>query len=597
MNLKTTESSLRLRLPSKRWAIVGLTSVIVLLAAVLRVVSLDEVPLRGDEAYAVLNWSVTPFSEPWWGFVSREPHPAGALLLYGLWTRLGGISELAVRLLPAWSGVLGVALVMRLTLDLTRNRRAMLWAGALWAFNPFLVYHAQDARTLSTLSALSVLNLLLLLRALRGGRGAPVAYVIAQSATLYVSYVEGFGLAAQMALVVGGVWAGAWGWGRVRYAVVRLWLPVGLLCIPVGLMLLNFLVNSGFETHSTGFDLGVLLGVYLPSLWFGSVPPMLAAPVLALGALAIAWGVRGAPRRVALLGAGVPLGMFTVASVASAGFFLPGYLIAMVAPLTVGWGALAARRRGAWLTSVLLLVMLVGLGRYWLIDPPKAPDWRGIAAHVGQSGERGVLVLGTPDTAAEYYVSTPLYLMPPSTSDFSADFARLLAEYDVIYVSGDQRAQAARDFFEANAQRINDRRPHNLTQYRPPTVRETEISRPLTVGFGGVARLRGWSVADGALLLYWEALGQTATPYSILTHLTPGVLDASAPVSSFDHGPLSGRVSTTEWLIGQTYRDDVRLPDDLPSGWYTVWVGLYDGATGTGLPPAPRVALGVFYQP
>jgi hypothetical protein len=269
----------------------------------------------------------------------------------------------------------------------------------------------------------------------------------------------------------------------------------------------------------------------------------------------------------------------------------------MVAPLTVGWGALAARRRGAWLTSVLLLVMLVGLGRYWLIDPPKAPDWRGIAAHVGQTGERGVLVLGTPDTAAEYYLSTPLYLMPPNTSDFSADFARLLADYGVIYVSGDPRAQAARDFFEANAQRIDDRRPHNLTQYRPPTVREAEITHPLPVTFGTVARLRGWALADGALLLYWDALGQTTTPYSILTHLTPGVLDESAPVSSFDHGPLSGRVSTTHWQVGQTYRDDVRLPDDLPSGWYTVWVGMYDGATGTGLPPAPRLAVGAFYHP
>jgi len=565
-----------------------------LLAFALRLFRLDSVALRGDEAYALLNWADTPFTESWWMILSREPHPMGALLLYRAWTQLGGLTEWAARLLPVLSSVALVAVVGRLALDLTQQRRAAWVAAITVMLNPFLLYHAQDARTLSTLATLSALNLLLLLRALRGQRRARGLYIVSQTLTFYLSYVEAFGFAAQMVLVL-------WVYRqRLREVIVRLWLPVLLLSLPVGLMLLNFVLGSRFETHSRGFDAGVLLTQYVPSLLFGSVPFVWAA-TFTYGALAlILWHTRAITRRYVLIAFGVPLGMFAGLSLASSGFFLAGYLIGLVVPLSVGVGALAVRRYGLGVALAVWVLMLVGVARYWTVDPPKSPDWRGIAANLeARRTERSVFVVGSPDTAAEYYVHVPLYFIPPNQPNPTEAFAQLLETYDAVFVSGDARAESARVYYQNAAQRIDDGQPLGVSQFRAWDVPPREIATPLSMDLGGIARLRGWSLSgagvEGAtLMLYWEALRQTPTPYSVLLHLTAGQGDASAPVTALDHGIRRGEIATTAWAVGGLYRDDVRLPQGLPAGTYTLWIGLYETASGESVLPEGRRVLGTF---
>jgi|GEM_PF-1212609 len=595
----------------RRWFVL----LMILLAYALRVGGLGNVALRGDEAYALLNWTHAPLSPDWFTVLSREPHPIGALLLFSGWTGMMGFSEVAARLLPTLSNLLGMAIVTRLALDLTSSSRAALFTAMAWALNPFLLYHAQDARTLATLSALSVLNMLLLRRALitRAPRTA-VAYILSQTLTFYLSYVEAFSFIAQLVLVLSGVIVN----GKrtpprpVRFAITRLWLPVAVLCIPVALMLLNFLLNSRFETHSTGFDLGVLVTVYLPSLLFGSTPAQLVfLTVLAVAVSVVLYGRRGAPSRKSrdnmlqflVIWALIPVVVFTVAARISSGFFLPGYLIGVVAPLSLILGVVTLRRGGMIITCAVLVLMGVGVARYWTIDPPKSPDWRGLAAslHTRQS-DSSVFVLGTPDTAAEYYVRLRLYFMPPGDADPQADFARLLADYDTVFVSGDARAESARLYYLAHAQRIDDGQPLGVMQFRPWDVPASEITHPITVEFGQIARLRGWALSgDGGrgtvLSLYWQAGQPTLNPYSVLTHLTPGILDDSTPAIVLDHGIRHSEITSTSWSTGGLYRDDVRLPDDLSTGWYTVWTGLYDVVTDEAAPPVPRIALGVFYHP
>lgn len=584
---------------TRRRTIGGIVSIIGLVFAcfVLRLWHLDTVALRGDEAYAVLNWTAPPLSESWWVILSREPHPAGALTLYWIWTALAGQTEWAVRLLPALSSVLATGVIIRLARDLTGSAAVGWWAGAAWAMNPFALYHAQDARTLSTLVAFSALNLLLMRRAIHGQRGAGTAYILSQTLTFYLSYVEAFGLVAQVGLVLLAYRQRLW------WVIRRLWLPVGVLCLPVGLMLLNFLLNSRFETHSSGFDVSILLYQYLPALLFGSVPAPWAAP-LAYGL--IGWMIwrGGSLRSYGIAGIVMPLAAFAMLSAASAGFFLPGYLIGSVPSLSVGIGTLAMRRPLGGVMSLFILgIMLVGMVRYWAIDPPKSPDWRGLAANLAARADDGaVFVVGTPDTAAEYYMRLPLYFIPPAQPNPTDDFAALLTRYHTVFVSGDARAESARLYYLAHAQRIDDGQPFGVMQFRRWDVPPEEITRPLRITFGNVAQLRGWSLAgsgqDGsALLLYWEALGQTKTLHSILTHISAGLLDPAAPVISLDHGIRRGELDTIQWAIGGLYRDDVRLPTDLPTGWYTVWVGLYDITTQQAVPPAPRLPLGVFYRP
>ena len=51
-----------------------LTLIVLLwIAYALRVYKLDSVPLRGDEAYSVMHWTSTPFSDNWDKLIRREP--------------------------------------------------------------------------------------------------------------------------------------------------------------------------------------------------------------------------------------------------------------------------------------------------------------------------------------------------------------------------------------------------------------------------------------------------------------------------------------------------------------------------------------------
>ncbi|NLE77519.1 MAG: DUF2029 domain-containing protein, partial [Chloroflexi bacterium] len=108
---------------------------------------------------------------------------------------------------------------------------------------------------------------------------------------------------------------------------------------------------------------------------------------------------------------------------------------------------------------------------------------------------------------------------------------------------------------------------------------------------GDVARLRGaWRQADPlqpggkvALLLEWEALGPSASPLTVFTHL---VTEEGALVAGHDSPPAKGAHPTDGWQTGQTVLDPhlLALPETLPSGPLRLLVGLYDAATGQRLP-------------
>ncbi len=85
------------------------------------------------------------------------------------------------------------------------------------------------------------------------------------------------------------------------------------------------------------------------------------------------------------------------------------------------------------------------------------------------------------------------------------------------------------------------------------------------------------------LTLYWQGLGEMRHSYSVFVHL---VDNAGNVVAQQDAAPgKGGKQPTTSWAIGEYITDPVEipLPPDLPSGEYSVVVGLY-------LPPnGPRL--------
>jgi len=78
------------------------------------------------------------------------------------------------------------------------------------------------------------------------------------------------------------------------------------------------------------------------------------------------------------------------------------------------------------------------------------------------------------------------------------------------------------------------------------------------------------------LTLYWRALAETDTSYTVFVHL----LDSTGIRAQRDQIPGTGAFPTTGWIAGEVLRDEYRLaiPTDVTA--YRLTIGLYDAATG-----------------
>ena len=120
------------------------------------------------------------------------------------------------------------------------------------------------------------------------------------------------------------------------------------------------------------------------------------------------------------------------------------------------------------------------------------------------------------------------------------------------------------------------------------------VSRPAALG--EQIRLLGYRL-DGearpgqavSLTLFWQALGQVETRYTVFTHLSDGLGKLTAQK---DNEPADGFYPTTQWRPGEIIRDHYSLPipADAPPGDYALQVGLYVPQTGQRLPAAGEAA-------
>jgi hypothetical protein len=109
--------------------------------------------------------------------------------------------------------------------------------------------------------------------------------------------------------------------------------------------------------------------------------------------------------------------------------------------------------------------------------------------------------------------------------------------------------------------------------------------------FGDSVKLLGYDLTPSqagpgdtlALTLYWQALGATDTSYSVFIHLLNQQGDI---VAQRDSVPGQGALPTTSWVEGEVITDpcEIPIPSDVPSGTYTIIVGLYDASSGERLP-------------
>lgn len=319
----------------------------------------------------------------------------------GLWMRLFGESEAALRALSAVAGILSVVGLFLLGRELF-GHRVGAWSALLLAACPIHVYYSQEARAYTALILLGIFSAWFLARALRTDRWSDwLAAAVIASLAFYVHY-SGLLIAAFEAAYL-----------LMRHRQPRAAATAGafaLLCLPGFLLFLapTFLTPSGYGYWQGRMTLSSVVGGLMHALFGGH--PGISARSLVLGAggmlvlLAGAYpfwhALRGLSRERAervqgmlllLCYALIPVLLFAVISRVKPLWHVRYVLVALPAYLLLTGVALTELRGRSrvLLAGMLALLYLAGFAR-WTSLRDKT-DWRGVVAaieaSVGQTGE------------------------------------------------------------------------------------------------------------------------------------------------------------------------------------------------------------------
>jgi hypothetical protein len=256
------------------------------------------------------------------------------------------------------------------------------------------------------------------------------------------------------------------------------------------------------------------------------------------------------------------------------------------------------------LLAVLLLVALlptqVTALRNLYFDPAYArDDYRGIAAQVAaEAGPHDGILLNAPNQweVFTYYYKGSLAVYPapyhPTEEEARSWVAEILqAQHPTLFALywGDNESdpdrlierELARQAYKAGEVWIRDIRVAIYGRGRQPDYPEISVAAKL----GEDIQLRGFAMpghgfAPGDIVpvtLFWQASAVPGSRLKVFVHL----LDASGQLrAQTDAEPVGGFRPTTTWQPGEMIVDryGLRLPEDLPSGYYSVNVGMYDSA-------------------
>lgn len=611
----------------RRW----LWLLVLLLAFGLRAFALDLHSLRGDEAISA-TYSALPLAEML--EISRvdEPHPPLFYFLLGLWERLAGMSEYAVRFWALWPGLLSVAL-LRPLLRRLGAAEAALPAAAFLAFNSFHIWHSQDARSYTWLVMAGLLASIVLLDALSSQPHHPTRsawrpwfrYGLSVAFLVWLHYYALFILVAHGLYVLWRV--------RLQAAFWR-WLVAVTLG---GVTLLPWLwISWQFILGYTGnFEPAAPVTIIWRGLQAFSGGPVSDAAVtfapwmlLAAGLAALGLFVAGRRQPQAALFLSLYLALtflgvigLTLRGQAFTERYLIGALPAYAALVGLGWAWLWRQQRwGAALGGPLALALLAWNGLVWhsyLYDEQlaKSPEWREAfdLVFTEQDAATDALIYNLPEASITYYLDTyrppdqtgwiPSYFVPrqpqPDPVALEAELAALSQRHERIWLVQGLNSQwydqgLVEQYFTRYSDRVTEAnyRWVKVHLYHTPPRLAADMRR-LNRRFEHGLQLEGYQLfADEEagrvqlergdslkLSLYWTSDGPTERPYTVFTQL----IDASGMLrAGYDNQPVWNTYPTTAWQPNERIVDKYRLrvPDDAPTVPYQLWVGLYDSETG-----------------
>src|ERR1700749_4554319 len=146
------------------WIVTALT----VLAAVLRFATLGVQSYHHDEVVTASRVLRAGFGHAMHQVWAGGSTPPGFYALAWVWTQLVGTGEFGLRSISAAAGVASVPVAYLIGVEL-RGRRAGLWAAALVAVNPMMLWYSQEARAYALVALFGALSVLYWLRAERGG--------------------------------------------------------------------------------------------------------------------------------------------------------------------------------------------------------------------------------------------------------------------------------------------------------------------------------------------------------------------------------------------------------------------------------------------
>ena len=364
------------------WIVAGL----LLAAAVIRIVVIDNQSFWADEALTAYEARLG-FGAMLSVVLHIETTPPLYFVLIWFWGHLFGTSEVALRSLSTIAGIALVPVAYLATRELA-SRRAGVFAAAFVAFNPFLIWYSQEARTYMLLTLLCGLSFLYFARARHDPSSRNVTWWAVWSAlALTTHFFAAFLVAAEAVWLLSITRTPAVVRAVVAVAVVELaMLPFALVdtshrtgwiaAIPKQNRISNAISEWGASIlyRRASIPLGLLAGIGVATI---------------VACLAM-WGgdrrTKDAVRVGAVIGGFVWIAPLVLAF-AGHDYFLSRNVMPAVIPFAVALGGACAAPR-ARLVGGALAAALLALFAYAAIQVQthpylERPDWRAVARALG----------------------------------------------------------------------------------------------------------------------------------------------------------------------------------------------------------------------
>ncbi|MGH2966828.1 MAG: glycosyltransferase family 39 protein [Solirubrobacterales bacterium] len=349
---------------------------------------------------------------------SSERSPPLYYLLAWVWAQLFGTGEVGLRSLSAVTGVLTVPAAYLAARELASGRAGLI-AAALVAFNPYLVWYAQEARSYALLVLFVAWGLYFFARCLKDPSRRNLGLWAAASALALCShYFAVFPIAAE------GAWLIVRGWPR-RGPVVALGATAvaGLALLPLAIVQEGSGRRNHFATvpfvHRAAGTVFEFIASPEPGGLVGTQSVRYFRGAMALGGVILA-GVA----LVLLLRRSTPRerrGGLTVAAIAGAALIVPfalaaagpdfvdprnliGALVPLLVAAGIGFGCARAGRIGLASAGAAILLFVAVLGGVYASGQMQRPNWRDAAAAMGRpSGPRVLVVPRNGNEPIAYY--------------------------------------------------------------------------------------------------------------------------------------------------------------------------------------------------